>query len=108
VKRKRVILMDKAHQDLIDNCTWWAEHRSEEQAERWYDGFSNAIKSLATEAERHAIASESANFPFELRQLNYGLGARPTHRAVYTIRPDMILVLRITHLAQHDLTLDDI
>jgi plasmid stabilization system protein ParE len=100
--------MDKAHQDLLDNCTWWATHRSEAEAERWYDGFSKAIKKLATDAERHALARENANFPFELRQLNYGLGRRPTHRALYTIRPDMILVLRIAHLAQDDFSTDDV
>lgn len=105
---RTVILMDRAHEDLLDGCRWWAEHRSQEQAEQWYDGFSKAIMKLATEAERHAIARENAYFPFEIRQMNYGLGRHPTHRALYTIRPDMILVLRVQHLSQDDLNLDDI
>src|SRR5688572_299692 len=105
---RQVILMDQAHQDLLDNSIWWAEHRSHEEAERWYDGFSKAIKKLATDAERHALARENADFPFEVRQLNYGLGRHPTHRALYTIRPDMVLVLRVQHLAQDDLSIDDV
>jgi plasmid stabilization system protein ParE len=87
-----VILMDQAHQDLEEGCRWWAKHRSIEQAERWYDGFSAAIRRLSIDAERQVVADESNDFPFEIRQLNYGLGRRPTHRAVFTIRPDMILV----------------
>jgi len=103
-----VILMDRAHQDLEDGCRWWAKHRSLEQADRWYDGFSAAIKRLATDAEQHALAAESKDLPLEVRQLNYGLGHRPTHRALFTIRPDMILVLRVQHLAQQSLTPDDL
>ena len=104
----QVILADRAHVDLEENCQWWAEHRSVEQAERWYDAFASAIQSLATTAQQHAKARESHRFPFELRQLNFGLGKHPTHRAVYTIRPDMVLVLWIQHLAQADLTPDDL
>jgi plasmid stabilization system protein ParE len=105
---RKVILMDQAHAELEENCRWWAEHRSADEAERWYDGFSKTIKQLSTTAEQHAAARENGQFPFELRQLNYGLGRRPTHRAVYIIRPDMVLVVRVQHLAQDDLTLDDI
>ena len=103
-----VILMDRAQEDLEENCRWWAEHRSLNQAEHWYDGFIAAIKGLSTDAEQHAIAAENANFPVEIRQLNYGLGKRLTHRAIYTIRPEMILVLRVQHLSQNELTLDDL
>lgn len=103
-----VILMDQAHQDLDDGCRWWAKHRSIEQAERWYDGFSTAIKRLSTSAEQHAVADESKDFPFDVRQLNYGLGSRPTHRAFFTIRPDMVLVLRVQHLTQRPLSPDDL
>ncbi|WP_428307419.1 type II toxin-antitoxin system RelE/ParE family toxin [Lacipirellula sp.] len=103
-----VILSDRAHADLEINCEWWAEHRSAEQAERWYNAFALEIRSLATTAEQHSKASESDRFPFELRQLNFGLGSHPTHRAVYIIRPDMILVLRIQHLSQDALTPDDL
>jgi plasmid stabilization system protein ParE len=103
-----VIVMDRARQELEDGCRWWAKNRSHEQAERWYDGFSTAIKGLATSAEQYAVAEESKEFPIEIRQLNYGLSGRPTHRALFTIRPDMILVLRVQHLAQGPLTSDDI
>jgi len=49
--------------------------------------------------------------PAETRVLStetsYGLGAKSTHRAVFAIRPDQVLVLRIRHLAQQDISADD-
>ena len=42
----QVFLTDQAHRDLLEACTWWAENRSAEQAERWYDGLAKAILSL--------------------------------------------------------------
>ncbi len=104
----QVVLTDQAHRDLLQACTWWAENRSAEQAERWYDGFAKAILSLATDPERRPLAPESQDLPYEIRQLNYGLGRRPTHRAVFTIRPNMVLILRVRHLAQKPLSPEDV
>jgi hypothetical protein len=38
----------------------------------------------------------------------FGAGRRRTHRAVFAIRPDKIVVYRIQHLSQRDLSVDDI
>ena len=103
-----VVLSSKAEEQLEGNARWWAEHRSFEQAERWYAGFIRSLKSLAKSAGGCALAVENADFPFEVRELRYGLGRRPTHRALFTIRPDMIYVLLIRHLAQHEVGPDDL
>lgn len=63
---------------------------------------------LPAKVNRCPLAQENGTFPFEVRQLNFGLGRKATHRAVFTVRPDMILVLRVRHLAQNELTLDDL
>ncbi len=86
----------------------WAENRSVEQAERWYDGFSEALLSLPQNPEHHALAAESSAFPLDVRQLNFGIGRKPTHRALYTIRGDMVYVFSIRHLAQRPVTPDDL
>jgi len=96
----RVALTDQAREELDQACTWWGENRSPAQAVRWYNGFIEVLQSLAKSPERCPLAAENDAFPYELRQLAYGLGRKPTHRAVFTIRPDMVLVLRIRHLAQ--------
>ena len=44
----------------------------------------------------------------EFHDETYGLGSRPTHRAVFAIRPDMVLVLTIRHAAQADLAEGDL
>lgn len=106
--RYDVLITDRAAQKLESAARWWAEHRSAEQAEQWYDGIVDAILSLAEAPERCAIAREQGQFPFEIRQLVYGLGRRRTHRAVFTIRRNTVVVLTIRHLAQDDLDLDDL
>jgi plasmid stabilization system protein ParE len=104
----QVVLMDRAFADLQDSFDWWSENRSAEQAARWYNNALKSLQSLATRASRCRLAPENDAFPFEVRQLNFGLGRRPTHRAMFTIRPDMVVVLRVQHLAQIPLTLEDV
>jgi len=103
-----VILLRQAEIDLNRNSVWWAEHRSIHQAFRWLDGFTAAIDTLATNPNRHALAREDKLFPFPLRQLNFGVSSRPTHRAVFSVEGDKVLVYTVRHLAQNSLTPDDI
>ena len=103
-----VVLTDRAHDDLEAAYSWWAENRSPEQACNWYNKFADAIESLATEPERHPVSYESHKFPIPIRDLRFGVRRRPTHRAVFTIRKDMVLVLAIRHLAQREITPDEI
>ena len=103
-----VHLTDAAHVELDAACDWWAKNRSAQQAERWYDGFARAILALGDQPQRYPPAREDHRFPYELRELHFGLGRHPTHRALFTIRPDCVLVLSIRHAAQQDLSPDDI
>ncbi|HUE72628.1 MAG TPA: type II toxin-antitoxin system RelE/ParE family toxin [Pirellulaceae bacterium] len=102
-----VIVLPRAKIQLYESALWWAEHRSRQQAADWLDGFEAALKSLAESADDQPVACESAAFPFVVRQLNYGLGNAKTHRAVFEIRGNKVLVFAIRHLAQQDLTIDD-
>lgn len=97
---RQVVVSDRARAELLEACQWWAQHRSAEQAGRWYEGFLRALEGLALTANSCPLADENGVWPFEVRQRNYGLGRRPTHRAIFTIRPDMIYVLRIQSLSQ--------
>ena len=106
--KSRVVLHDRAKQFLWDARRWWAENRSAEQAEQWNEGFLSALESLDHHPERCPFAPERASFPYEVRELYYGLGDRPTHRALFTIRPEMVYVLTIRHLSQKPVTPDDL
>jgi plasmid stabilization system protein ParE len=104
----RVIVADRVAQELEATARWWGDHHSPEQAERWYSGFIVAIDSLQFEPERYPHAREEVRFAVELRQLNYGLGKHPTHRAVFTIQGSDVTFLAMRHLAQRELTQDDL
>ena len=103
-----VLITDCAQGELDGAHDWWAEHRSAEQANRWYCGFLEELKSLTNDAERFPLAAESRLFPYDVRQLNYGLGNKPTHRALFTIRHEQVVILRVRHLAQKPLSAGDI
>jgi len=102
-----VILQREAEEQIVASARWWAKHRSVEQAERWYAAILVAIDSLGETAAQYALARENEHFPYELRQMNFGLGNRPTHRILFTIRPDSVMVLTVRHAAQTDWNPDD-
>ena len=103
-----VIVDPRAYQQLEEAYKWWAENRSAEQAARWYNGFSARIFALRDNPEQFPLAAEDHAFPNEVRELHYGLGSRPTHRALFTTRPDMVYVFCIRHVAQKPVTPDDL
>lgn len=104
---RQVVVTARAKKELYEVALWWAANRSTEQAIRWLEGFETAIRSLAQDAERQPLVSEASTLPRELRQLNYGLGRRKTHRAVFEIRDDKVFVHTIRHLAQDAIMVDD-
>jgi plasmid stabilization system protein ParE len=102
-----VIIRPKAERQLLEMANWWAKHRSHDQAERWYTGFVSAISSLSHEPTRCPLALEDREFPFEVRELHYGVGSRPTHRALFNIDDQRVYVLLIRHHAQQSISPDD-
>ena len=103
-----VALTAKAESQLEAAFAWWAEHHSVEQAARWYDRFGQAIISLGKNPQRCPQSPEADDFSFEVRDLYFGLGRKPSHRAVFVIREKLVLVIAIRHTAQREMTPDDI
>ncbi len=102
-----VKLLPRAKLQLYNSALWWAEHRSTEQAVRWLDGLEAALRGLANNPERWPLAPECDIAPFEIREMAYGLGQHKTHRAVFEIRHDEVIVYVIRHLAQDTLNPND-
>ena len=71
-------------------------------------GFESALGSLEANPQRHPIAHEDSLFRMEVRNLLYGLTSKPTHRAVFEIRGDEVIVHAIRHLSQRDLSPDEL
>lgn len=104
----RIVVTDSAKADIHSAYLWWREHRSFEQAKRWYRGIHRSIQALRTSAARCPKAPESDLLPTGLRQLAFGLGRHQTHRIVFTIVKSDLIVLRVRHAAQDALTDDDV
>jgi hypothetical protein len=104
----RIIVLPRAKLHMLDQALWWSRNRSTEQALRWLDGFEFALASLADRADRCSLARESGDFDVPIRELRYGVHGRPTHRAIFEIRGDEGIVHCIRHLAQRDVTPDDL
>jgi plasmid stabilization system protein ParE len=103
-----VVVSEPAERELEESARWWEENRSREQSLRWYKGFLKAIRSLSQNPERCPLARENELFAADIRELHYGLGSRPTHRAVFTLLSDIVLVLTVRHVARADLTVNDL
>jgi plasmid stabilization system protein ParE len=102
-----VIVTERAASDLKESVEWWSRERSREQAARWYAGIRQAIDSLANQPERFSLSAENGEFSIELREILFGLGTRPTHRIVFTIVRQTVVVLTIRHAAQNRIQPDD-
>jgi len=103
-----VVLTTKAQRQIQAAARWWAEHRSAEQAERWYERVIETLASLQQNPRRCVTAPECEAFALPLRQISFGLGRQPTHRAVFAIRGSRVVVYTVRHLAQRDLRPSDI
>jgi plasmid stabilization system protein ParE len=104
----QVVITKQAEREMQSAFNWWAEHRSKPQADRWYAGLTKAIADLSENPQRHGQSRERQRFAYEIRDLLFGLGRPPTHRAVFTIRGEEVVVLSVRHVAQQELSPEDI
>ena len=102
----QVVLTAEADRNTRSTLAWYAE-QSDSAADRWYNQFVKALATLAQNPERFALARENPRFPIELRQLNFGGGRRTTHRILYAIRPNTVVIYAVRHVAQQDWRPDD-
>jgi plasmid stabilization system protein ParE len=104
----RVVIVPRAKQQLLEQALWWSEHRSAEQADAWVNEFDQKLTSLSNNPEKHLKARESQELARKLYELYFGLGRKKTHRAVFEIRDQYVVVHSIRHLAQDDLSASDL
>lgn len=102
-----VEMLPRAIAELRSIVLWWSEHHSMEQAGRWMIGMEAAIAGLSNHPDRHPLAIEAESFPFEVRELRFGVKGRKTHRVLFAIRDDVVRVYSVRHLAQDMLSAED-
>jgi plasmid stabilization system protein ParE len=100
----RVNLSRHAREDRERAFEWYVANFSEEYAVRWFNGITDAIEKLATNLPK---ALEDDRFPFNLYEMLYGT-KKSKHRILFTLRKNVVFVVRIRHSAQRELTDDDL
>lgn len=99
-------LTRQASTEIDRIAVWYNEQQSgigEERLRRVED----AIASLGDDPERCGFAHETEAFPYELRELLYGSGRKKTHRILFRVKGNEVIVLGIRHMAQQDVVSDD-
>lgn len=104
----RIRVSGPAQRDVVENHQWWAKNRSVEQADRWLDGIDAAVSSLRQMPERYGFAPEKDLVEQGVRQMLCGVGRRPTHRVVFVVDGDEVVVLRVRGVAQDVLGVKDL
>ncbi len=97
-----VLIEQPAHASIERNATWWATNHSVDEATAWKDAIYEQLEELQSMPERHGIANENDEFPFELRQQLLGIDQHKTYRALYTIRDKTVHVLEFLAAEQDD------
>ena len=95
----QVYITEGANQDIASTYHYIAQ-RAPLAAKRWKKGVRAAIRSLAKQPERFALAHESFHFPYQVRQMLYG--RKRNHRILYTIRDDLVVILTVRHAGRDD------
>ncbi len=103
----QVLVSPRAVSQVRQSSSWWARNRSLFQAQQWLQSFRAALNSLSHDPLRWPVATESDDLPIELREMLFGIGRRKTHRIVFEVDGDRVLVHAIRHLSQDKLSPDD-
>jgi len=95
----RLVISERAHQDIERNAVWWARNHSPTQAIDWQDAVYRQLETLPEMPESYSLAPENPKFDEELREKHVVLGVGG-YRAVFTIRGNEVHVLTIRRGAQ--------
>lgn len=95
-----------AESDMQSAVNWWKEHRSAAESEVWYMGLLAEIQTL-TEIPTRCRPVQSEAFAVPIRQLLYGVSAKPTHRILFGLNETTVTIYRILHTSQKALGGDE-
>jgi plasmid stabilization system protein ParE len=102
-----VLITPIAEVDIDEAYEWWREHRSVEQANRWYCEIFQAMLGLSSSAGRLPQSPEALKLGVDIREFYFGIGAHPTHRVVFIIEGSTVKILRVRHLSRGRLKASD-
>ena len=98
-----VRISDLADADIQNAFDWWKENRDVNQAESWYVDILTAIASLSTMPQRCVVVRGTERFDRDVHQLLFGISSKPTHRILFGIEGNQVIVFRVRGMRQRDL-----
>jgi len=96
----RILISTKAEVDMDSAADWWATNHSAKQAERWYNSIHHAIQTLSEIPERCPLAAENEFTDREIRNLLFGVSSKPTHRVIFYLDEQDVIVVRVIHTSR--------
>ncbi len=98
-----VSISDRADADIQNAFEWWGDNYDRDQAKRWYFEILKAISSLSKMPRRCVVVRGTARFGREVHQLLFGMSSKPTHRILFGIDGNQVVVFRVRGIRQRDL-----
>jgi plasmid stabilization system protein ParE len=77
----------------IDRIFNWLSERSPDGAARWYESFWDATERLRKFPQSCSLATESKQFPEDVRCMLFGTKKGRTYRALFVVRDDVVHIL---------------
>ena len=102
-----VTISELAWEDIRRNVGWWSENRSEAQAAAWYNDIRATIASLSDLPEQWPLAREASHFSYVIREYHLRASGRATHRIVFSVGDNDVVVIRVVHVKQQDIDPED-
>lgn len=79
----------------VDRHYEWIGQIDPNLAKRWYEAFYDALARVRSNPYTSGLAYENRAFDEEVRHLLFGLDKRRRYRALFVIRDDEIVLLRV-------------
>ncbi len=103
----RVRLTAKAEADVDRVLHWFHEERAIAAGERWFSRLMSKVGTLEAHPERCAVAAESEDLGFEIRELLVGK-RHGVYRILFQIEGRTVQIVRVWHGARDRLSPEDL
>jgi plasmid stabilization system protein ParE len=107
MSRYEVEFVRRAVADFNEAVDWYSK-RSIDAADKWITAVEKALDALEQNPQQFPRAREESELGIALHEHAFGAGRRLTHRLIFAIRPNKVVVYAVHHASRRDLTIDDL
>ncbi len=103
-----IVIKPKAKWDIRKEESYLTRDRNTRAVPKWQARVIHFRTQLAADLHRYPQAEEADDLGLDLRELSIGKKRGTTHRVLFTIRGNLVVVHRVRQAAQDRLTEDDL